>query len=320
MNEEDESNANPFKSDIHRRDMLKCMAWCGTGVVWTMVGGIPRALALEGDGKTPVVPPGSFSFVQISDSHMGFNKDANPDTPGTLKEAINKINLYGVRPSFLLHTGDIRHLSKAEQFDTADQIIRESGVVTHYVPGEHDMVDADNGKLYLDRYGKGTKGAGWYSFDDHGVHFIGLVNVVNLKAGGLGNLGPEQLAWLKDDLSAVSSSTPVVVFAHIPLWTVYQPWGWGTDDSGEALSYLKRFGSVTVLNGHIHQIMQKVEGNMSFHTARATGFLQPAPGTAPAPGPIKVPAGRKLEEFLGISTVNVISRQGPLAITDETLA
>src|SRR5207247_6227624 len=129
-------------------------------------------------------------------------------------------------------------------------------------------------------YGKETQGGGWYSFDHRGVHFVGLVNVQNLKAGGLGSLGPEQLEWLEKDLKPRRAGTPIVLFAHIPLWTVYPEWGWGTQDSAQALSYVKRFGSVTVLNGHIHQILRKVEGKVSFHTAMSTAFPQPAPGKA----------------------------------------
>ena len=231
---------------------------------------------------------GGFSasrFLQISDSHIGFNKPANPDALGTLREAIGKVKAVKSRPAFMIHTGDITHLSKPDEFDNADQIIGEAKLNVHYVPGEHDVIDEGLGKAYLDRYGKGTKGQGWYSFDDHGVHFIGLVNVVDLKAGGLGRLGADQLAWLADDLKDKSASTPIVVFAHIPLWTVYADWGWGTDDGLQALNLLKRFGSVTVLNGHIHQIVQKVEGNMTFHTARSTCFPQPAPGPRLRPAP-----------------------------------
>ena len=260
-----------------------------------------------------------FTFLQISDSHIGFDKAANPHAIDTLKEAMAKIQALPAKPSFLIHTGDITHLSKAEQFDNAAQLIGGAGFDVHYVPGEHDLVDEGNGRAYLDRYGKNTKGAGWYSFDQSGVHFIGLVNVVNLKAGGLGNLGAEQLAWLADDLKAVSDSTPIVVFAHIPLWAVYPEWGWGTDDAAQALAMLKRFGSVTVLNGHIHQIMQKVEGNVTFHTARSTAFPQPAPGAAASPGPMTVPAGQ-LRGLLGISSVAVKQGNTELAIIDSTLA
>jgi Icc protein len=223
-----------------------------------------------------------------------------------------------VKPSFMIHTGDISHLSRDKEFDDADQLIKQIGIPVFYVPGEHDLLDDEQGKAYLDRYGKGTRGAGWYSFDQQGVHYIGLVNVVNLKAGGLGNLGEDQLEWLENDVAGLSSSTPVVVFAHIPLWTIYPEWGWGTTDGAQALSYLKRFGSVTVLNGHIHQVMQKVEGNVTFHTARSTAFPQPAPGSAPSPGPMKVAAG-DLRKYLGIATVDFVRGGEPLAIIDKPL-
>ena len=258
------------------------------------------------------------SFVQISDSHMGFNKPANPDVAGTLKTAVDKINGLATAPEFMLHTGDISHLSKPEEFDTVDQILKSASAKdVFYVPGEHDVLN-DDGKQYLERYGKGTKGAGWYSFDKKGVHFIGLVNVLNLKAGGLGTLGHEQLEWMEDDVKHLKPSTPIVVFAHIPLWSVYPEWGWGTEDCGQALAYLKKFGSVTVLNGHIHQTMQKVEGNVTFHTAASTSFPQPQPGKADSPGPMKVPA-EQLRSLLGITNVNYVQGQHALAVVDSTL-
>jgi 3',5'-cyclic AMP phosphodiesterase CpdA len=303
---------------IDRRGALECMIWAGTGVLWTLSGGVPKSFGLLGEAKAAEAPA-AFSFLQISDSHVGFDKPANPNALGTLQEAIGKVKALPGSPSFMIHTGDITHLSKPDQFDNADQVIGGAGLQVHYVPGEHDYIDEGMGKAYLDRYGKGTKGAGWYSFDDHGVHFVGLVNVVDLKAGGLGRLGPDQLAWLADDLKDKADSTPIVVFAHIPLWTVYADWGWGTDDGMQALMLLRRFGSVTVLNGHIHQIVQKVEGNMTFHTARSTAFPQPAPGTAKGPGPMTVPA-EQLRSLLGISSVAVSVGDKPLAITDSTLA
>jgi Icc protein len=249
---------------------------------------------------------GELSFVQISDSHMGFNKPANPDVAGTLKAAIDKINGLATAPEFMLHTGDVSHLSKPEEFDTVEQIIKgASAKDVFYVPGEHDVLN-DDGQQYRERYGKGTKGAGWYSFDKKGVHFIGLVNVLNLKAGGLDTLGHEQLEWMEDDVAHLKSSTPIVVFAHIPVWSVYPEWGWGTEDSAQALAYLKKFGSVTVLNGHIHQTMQKVEGNVTFHTAASTSFSQPQPGKADSPGPMKVPTDQ-LRSLLGITDVNYVA-------------
>ena len=302
---------------MDRRGALECMIWAGTGVLWTVAGGVPKSLGLVGEAFAADAK--GFSFLQISDSHVGFDKPANSNALGTLKEAIAKVKAMPTRPSFMIHTGDITHLSKPAEFDNADQVIGEAKLPVHYVPGEHDIIDEDRGKAYLERYGKGSKGAGWYSFDDGGVHFIGLVNVVDLKGGGLGNLGADQLAWLEDDLKGKSDSTPIVVFAHIPLWIVYPQWGWGTDDGMQALTLLKRFGSVTVLNGHIHQLIQKVEGNVTFHTAMSTAFPQPAPGSAPSPGPMLVPA-EKLRSVLGLSSVTVKQGQKPLAIVDTTLA
>lgn len=304
---------------LNRRHALECMVWAGTGVIWTLSGGIPKALNLLDEAQAAEAISSNFTFLQISDSHVGFDKEANVTAIDTLNEAVGRIKALQVKPDFLLHTGDITHLSKPDQFDDADQIIGSTGIVTHYVPGEHDVVDAGQGKAFMDRYGKDSWGQGWYSFDQNGVHFIGLVNVMNLKAGGLGNLGAEQIAWLEKDLASRPSSQPIVVFAHIPLWSIYPQWGWGTEDSAQALALLKRFGSVTVLNGHIHQIIQKVEGNMTFHTARSTAFPQPAPGSAPAPGPMIVPA-EQLRGMLGLTSVNYTVGQRDLAIIDSTLA
>jgi len=305
---------------IDRRGFLKCMAWAGTGVFCVVQGGVLKSYSLSRlsqMGKAGL--KGELSFVQVSDSHMGFNKPANPDVAATLKAAVDKINALPTAPEFMLHTGDISHLSKPEEFDTVNQILKAAKPQdVFYVPGEHDVLN-DDGKQFLDRYGKGTKGSGWYSFDKKGVHFIGLVNVMNLKAGGLGTLGHDQLEWLEDDVKHLKSSTPIVVFAHIPLWSVYPEWGWGTEDSAQALAYLKKFGSVTVLNGHIHQTLQKVEGKVTFHTAASTAFPQPAPGKADSPGPMKVPA-EQLKSVLGITDVKYVQGQQALAVLDSPLA
>jgi 3',5'-cyclic AMP phosphodiesterase CpdA len=296
---------------IDRRGFLRCMAWAGSGVVWTMAGGVPTSKLLGQTGGHE-----GFQFVQISDSHIGFNKPANADVNATLQLAIDKINALPRTPDFLIHTGDLTHLAKPAEFDTLGQLLQGAKTrQVYYVPGEHDNA-TDDGKEYLARYGKDTKGTGWYSFDHHGVHFAGLVNSAALE--GMGKLGAAQLAWLKDDLSGRSASTPIVLFAHIPLWMVYPEWGWGTADAEEALSYLKPFGSVTVLNGHIHQTMQKVEGSVTFHTAMSTAFPQPAPGTAPSPGPLKVPAD-KLRGALGISQVAYVASPQHLAVVDSNL-
>jgi 3',5'-cyclic AMP phosphodiesterase CpdA len=315
MTSKNDTSINRDGEGLSRRKVLECMTWAGTGVLWTVAGGVPRSLGLVGEAHAQAA--GALTFLQISDSHVGFDKPANPNALGTLEEAINKVKALPVKPSFMIHTGDITHLSKVSEFDDAERIISQARLDVHYVPGEHDVID-EGVKLYGERYGRGTKGAGWYSFDAAGVHFVGLVNVVDLKAGGLGNLGNDQLAWLEDDLKARSASTPIVVFAHIPLWVVYPQWGWGTDDGERVLGMLKRFGSVTVLNGHIHQIIQKVEGNVTFHTARSTAFPQPAPGSAPAPGPMKVDDD-KLRTVLGIASINFMPGQQRLAIVDTPL-
>jgi 3',5'-cyclic AMP phosphodiesterase CpdA len=302
---------------IDRRGFLECMAWVGTGVAWTVTGGVLSSRVLGQDSDS--TKKGDFTFVQISDSHIGFSKEPNKDVVGTLQATVDRINALPARPELLIHTGDLTHLSKPEEFDTVKEVLKSAKVGrTVYVPGEHDVF-TDDGKQYLDRYGKGTRGLGWHSFDHKGMHFIGLVNVANLKPGGLGTLGPEQLDWLKKDVAGLAGSTPIVVYAHVPLWTVYPKWGWGTEDSEQALASLQRFGSVTVLNGHIHQIMQKVEGNVTFHTARSTAFPQPEPGKAASPGPIKNVPADKLRSMLGLSRVDYVESRGALAIVDATL-
>jgi 3',5'-cyclic AMP phosphodiesterase CpdA len=306
---------------LSRRAFLRCSAWAGAGVLWVLAGGIPRAFALDttAGSATALSRAGPLHFVQISDSHIGFNKPVNPDPVRTLQAAIGKIRALAHPPALILHTGDITHLATPAQFDTAAEVLRGLPAPVHAVPGEHDALDEGGGKLYLARYGKGTKGNGWYSFDAQGVHFVALVNVFDFQPGRDARLGGEQLRWLADDLRGVRASTPVVVFAHIPLWSIYQPWGWGTEDGEQALALLRRFGSVTVLNGHIHHVIQKVEGNITFHTARGTAYPQPAPGAAPSPGPLAV-AQERLRSYLGITEVKMVRGHHALALTDSTLA
>jgi 3',5'-cyclic-AMP phosphodiesterase len=298
---------------VDRRGFLECMAWAGTGVLWTVSNGILSSRAF---GQKMAAEKGDLNFVQISDSHMGFNGLANPDVTATLRATIDKINALPQQPEFIIHTGDLSHTSKPAEYDTMDQILKGAKPKqVFFVPGEHDTAP-DHGKQYLERYGKDTKGRGWYSFNHKDVHFVGLSNVTQQE--GLGTLGADQIEWLEADLQNEPASRPVVVFAHIPLWSVYPEWGWATEDSAQALAYLKRFGSVTVLNGHIHQVMQKVEGNVTFHTAMSTAFPQPAPGTAKSPGPMKVPDD-KLRSLLGIANVHSVAREHSLAVIDSVL-
>jgi hypothetical protein len=300
---------------VDRRGFLQCMAWAGTGLVWTVTGGVLSSRALS--PASAAEPARDFSFVQISDTHIGFKGEANKDALGTFEQAIARIKALDPAPSFIIHTGDMTHTQKPGAFDTVTEALKGTKAErVFYIPGENDVF-ADGGTEYLGRFG-GPTGTGWQSFDYKGVHFVGLINVLNFKAGGLGSLGQAQLDWLKKDVAGLASSTPLVVFAHVPLWAVYPKWGWVTDDGEQALGYLKRFGSVTVLNGHIHQVMQKVEGQVAFHTAMSTAFPQPAPGTAKGPGPLKVPADQ-LRHLLGITDVSFVPGQGRLAIVDHPL-
>jgi 3',5'-cyclic AMP phosphodiesterase CpdA len=296
----------------NRRDVLHCM---GAGTLFTLSGGVFSAFDLAQAQNRDLGTP---LFLQISDTHIGFNKEANPDVIGTLNAAIDAVNAMPRQPAFALHTGDVTHLSKASEFDTAAQLLSRLKVrELHLVPGEHDVTDGPGAEFFA-RFGKPSGNKGYYSFDANGVHFIALVNVMNFKPNGLGALGADQMAWLKDDLSGRSASEPVVVFAHMPLWTIYEPWGWGTGEGEEIASLLRRFGSVTVLNGHIHQVVQKVEGHILFHTARSTAYPQPAAGTGPGPGPLLVPPAQ-LPGMLGV-TMAVANRKRRLSLTDSTLA
>jgi len=295
------------------------MAFGGAGTLFALSGGVFSAVDLAWAGTDRRVAGSKPLFVQISDTHIGFHKDGNPDVNATLTKSIELLKGLPEQPALILHTGDITHLSKPEEFDAAQGMFSALRTTElHTTPGEHDTADATVTE-YFNRFGKASDNKGYYSFDHSGVHFVSLINVLHAGDGGAGSLGDAQLAWAKADLAARSASTPVVVFAHMPLWTVYQPWGWGTTDADQLLPMLRRFGSVTVLNGHIHQIVQKVEGNITFHTARSTAYPQPAPGAGPGPGPLKVPLDQ-LASTLGVTSVSVQAHPHSLALRDSTLA
>ncbi len=304
-----------------RRSALKCLGFGGAGTLFALAGGVftPIDLAVAAADSERSARLGKPLFVQISDSHIGFNKEANPDVSGTLSRAVALVNALPEQPALVIHTGDITHLSRPAEFDLARQLLcgLRSGEL-HTVPGEHDTTDAAQTE-YFNHFGRASGNRGYYSFDHAGVHFVALVNVLQFKPGGLGTLGAEQLAWVSLDLKGRPSSTPIVVFAHMPLWTIYEPWGWGTGDADQLMNELKRFGSVTVLNGHIHQIVQQVEGNVTFHTARSTAYPQPAAGVGAGPGPLQVPP-EQLPGMLGLTRVSVVKHPRALAITDRTLA
>jgi 3',5'-cyclic-AMP phosphodiesterase len=301
---------------VDRKHFLECMAWCGTGVVYALTarGMVGRALAHTASSPLPAGAP---TFVQISDTHVGFDGAANHDVLGTFQAAIDRINALPARPDFVMHTGDLTHLSAPGQFDAVKQMLStiKTGAI-HAVPGEHDVID-DKGAKFYTMFPGPKAGDRWYSFDGAGVHALALQNVIDITAGGL--LGRDQLEWARTDLASLPSRTPIVVFAHIPLYAVYPDWGWTTDDFSELLDMLRRFDSVTVLNGHIHQVLSKVDGNVKFFTADSTAFPQPKPGSDTKPHPLVVPAGQ-LATTLGIRTVTVVEGTGTIAVADESLA
>lgn len=288
-------------------------AWFGAAVGLAVVGG--EVLSHAAGTPTRAVQP-TLRFAQISDSHIGFTGTANPNVTDSFGKAIDQVNSLGYTPDFVIHTGDLTHLASPAQFDQVQQMM--SGLKSPYVftvPGEHDSVD-DAGQKYRSVFGAGTRGDGWFSFDIAGVHVIGLVNTLNLKK--LGHLGIDQLEFIEKDVAALSADTPIVVVSHIPLFAMYPDWGWGTDDAARALSYLRRFSSVTCLNGHVHQLFSKAEGNVTFYSATTTAYPLPRPGEAPAPKPLTLPAGR-LHDALGIREVGYVRGQGALAVKEQQL-
>ncbi|MEM5389703.1 metallophosphoesterase [Paraburkholderia phymatum] len=313
--------SSDLPSNPSRRSALKCLAYGGAGTLFVLTGGVltPVQLALAASTKDESAAAGVPLFLQISDTHIGFNKEANPDVAGTLRQTIDFVAAMPVKPVLTIHTGDITHLSRPAEFDLAAQLLAGLNITElHTVPGEHDVTDGP-GTEYFNRFGQASDNKGYYSFDHSGVHFIGLVNVMHFKPNGLGSLGDDQLSWLENDLKGRSSSTPIVVFAHMPMWTIYEPWGWGTGDAGLAMSHLKRFGSVTVLNGHIHQIVSRVEGNVTFHTARSTAYPQPTAGNGPGPMPLTV-SNDQLPRMLGVTSVKISRHPLKATLADTTLA
>jgi 3',5'-cyclic AMP phosphodiesterase CpdA len=284
---------------MKRTDFLEHVGWTGAGIVFAVsnLGVVSAADAASGDAV--------FSFVQISDSHIGFNRPANDRVAGTLKATVDAINALPVQPAFVIHTGDVTHLSKPAQFDDAKNLLLGLKAPLFTIPGEHDVI-GDMGQAYFSAFGKKGPGGGWYSFDMNGTHFVALVNVFNFETMGL--LGQDQIDWLQKDLASVRRDAPLVVFGHVPLYALYPEWGWTTEDGTKALALLQPFANVTVLNGHIHQVITHSEGNIRFATARSTAYPQPAPGTADKPGPLAVPSDHLLG-VIGYRTVGLSAGQ-----------
>jgi 3',5'-cyclic AMP phosphodiesterase CpdA len=311
-----DSAGGPSGPQMTRRQLLRHTAWFGTAVALTVVGGEVISHVVGGSSSAAAADPAALNFVQVSDSHIGFTGPANTDVAGSFGEAIDQINHLSVRPDFVMHTGDLTHLSTPAQFDQVKQMmtgVKAGGVFT--VPGEHDSVD-DHGEKYRAAFGSGTQGNGWYSMDVKGVHVVALVNSLNLEK--LGHLGQDQIDWVTKDLAGLSADTPIVVFSHIPLFAMYPDWGWGTDDAEQVIGLMRRFSSVTALNGHVHQVFSKTDGNVTFHSATTTAYPLPHPGDGPAPTPQTLPAG-KLKSALGIREVTFKAGGHGPAVVDQPL-
>jgi 3',5'-cyclic AMP phosphodiesterase CpdA len=283
---------------MRRADFVKHVAWTGAGIAWV--------LGSDGVLRAADAAQGQFSFVQISDSHIGYMGPANADVRATLQDAVTAINALPVQPAFVIHTGDVTHLSKATEFDDARQILGTLRAPLLTIPGEHDVIGAEGPQRFAAAFArKDAAGRGWSSWDQGGVHFVALINVGEGET--MGQLGDDQIAWLENDLRAQKAQTPIVVFGHVPLFAVAPEWGWTTKDGTRAIALLQRFSAVTVLNGHIHQIVEHREGAIRFATARATAWPQAAPGTVGAkPGPLAVAPGSLLG-VLGYRTVELAS-------------
>ncbi|HEY1655259.1 MAG TPA: metallophosphoesterase [Candidatus Tumulicola sp.] len=292
---------------MKRQAFLSHIGWTGAGIAYVLsAGGVVRAATAAGDWPL---------FVHISDSHIGFHQAANPDVAGTLHSTVSAINALPRQPQFVIHTGDVSHLAKAEQFDTAKQILGDLKAPLVVLPGEHDALGGGT-KLFHSMFPPKSGTAGWFSWDAQGVHYVALVNVDDFAAESMGALGTEQLAWLESDLRSIPRSRPVVVFAHVPLYALYPAWGWTTADGSKALALLAPFDRVTVLNGHIHQVIEHLEGNIRFASANATAYPQPAPGTAPKPGPLVLPHDQLLH-VIGYRTVEM--HDGDATVRNLTL-
>ena len=290
---------------MKRGTFLEHVGWTGAGIAYALTAsGVVRAVAASDDPY----------FVQISDSHIGFHLAANPDVAGTLQSVVAGINALPRAPQFVVHTGDVTHLAKAEQFDTAKHILSGLRAPLVALPGEHDVLGGTQA-AFLGTFPPPSGSQGWFAWDAGGIHYVALVNVFDFEQMGV--LGNEQLAWLERDLAGIPASKPIVVFAHVPLYALYPAWGWTTADGAKALALLSRFDAVTVLNGHIHQVIEHVEGNIHFATANATAYPQPAPGSAPKPGPKTLPHDQLLH-VIGYRTVELLG--GTASVRNVTLA
>jgi len=259
-------------NEINRREFLKLTGLGSVGVVF--------ASALP--GMASAAAQDDFYFVQLSDSHWGFEGPPNPDAKVTLKKAVASVNSLEYQPDFVVFTGDLTHttdnpVERRKRMSEFKEIVSELKVKTvRFMPGEHDA-SLDNGKAFKEFFG-----ATHYTFDHKGVHFIALDNVSDPRA----LIGDEQLAWLAADLKQQKNDAPIVVLTHRPLFDLVPQWDWATRDGAKAVELLMPYKNVTVFYGHIHQEHHHMTGHIAHHAAKGLMFPLPAPGSQPNRTPL----------------------------------
>ena len=292
-----------MKSDIDRRDFLK-LAGLGGVVFASSLGPWGRAFAAAGQ---------DFFFVQMTDTHWGFEGPPNPEAKNTLKRAVAAVNGLKKQPDFIMFTGDLTHAAdndaeRHKRMTDFKAIVSELKCKdVRFIPGENDA-GLDNGAMYTTMFG-----AGHYSFDHKGVHFVALDNVSDPN----GLIGENQLEWMHADLAKIDKSHPVVVFAHRPLFDLYPSWDWATKDGGKAIEILASYENATVFYGHIHQEHHQMTGKIAHHAAESLIFPFPLAGSQPKRSPVPWDAAHP---FKGLGFTTAQSEGGKLKPATDSIA
>ncbi|HSD71656.1 MAG TPA: metallophosphoesterase [Thermoanaerobaculia bacterium] len=292
-----------MKDSVDRRSFLKI---AGTSIGIGALFHVAPMLGASADGRRIAAMLGRkngeaqtpFSFIQLSDTHVGFSGPPNPLGTQAFERAVEMINGLRERPDLVLVTGDLTHDSEkpgehADRMKLFQKIAGRLNVpLIKVVPGEHDA-GLDGGVLFRDAFGETH-----YSFDHRGVHFIALDNVSQARP----NVGPEQIAWLNNDLSRFPTTAPIVVFTHRPLFDLRPDWEWFTGDGDEVMNALAPYENVTVLYGHIHREHTHTEGRVTHHAARSLIFAFPDPEAGVPKKPIPFDPQKPFEN-LGLRVV-----------------
>jgi hypothetical protein len=263
---------------IDRRDFMRLAAIAGI----TYASGLRAGPYGAKDASSATKPGDDFYFVQLSDTHWGYEGPINPDARGTLPKAIAAVNALAEAPDFIVFTGDLTHLTlnpkerRARLTQVREQLAGLKVREIHVLPGEHDA-SADHGEAFQEIFGPTH-----YAFDHKGIHFVALDNVSDPN----GAIGDEQLAWFAGVLETLPKDQPLVVLTHRPLFDLYPAWGWATADGARAVELMMPFRNATVFYGHIHQENTHMTGHIGHHAAKSLIFPMPAPGSQPDHKPL----------------------------------